>query len=92
MRNTISILAVVVLTLVSCEETIDKSRPSHLPPDLPYEWGPFERAAWNEGRLHYNEDSTLCIITSDRNLTKEHVEQLNTYNAYFDSIMDPNNQ
>ncbi len=88
----LTIISTIILILVSCTETIDKSRPSHLPPNLPYEWGPFERAAWNEGRLSYNEDSTICIISSDRNLTKDHVKQLQDYNVYYDSIMDTNNQ
>ena len=60
------------------------SRPSHLPKNLPLEWGPFEQEAYNNGRLSYNSDSSLCVIQGNRKLSSQHAEQVQQYNEYFD--------
>ena len=57
------------------ESSISYSRPEHLPQNLPLHWGSYEQAAYLDGRLSYNADSTLCIISSDRLLSHEHVEE-----------------
>lgn len=49
-------------------------RPSNLPPNLPFNWGSFEQQAFEDGRLTYNNDSTICWIENDRLISKEHVE------------------
>ena len=45
-------------------------RPSGLPENLPYQWGTYEQRAWEDGRLWYNEDTTMCIIVSERDYAK----------------------
>lgn len=54
--------------------SIEIKRPSHLPQNLPSQWGTYEQTAYLEGRLSYNADSSLCIISSDRILSPEHAE------------------
>lgn len=81
--------ALFTLSMFSSELGLFKStgaisRPSHLPKNLPHEWGPFEQKAYNDGRLTYNSDSSLCVIQGDRKLSSQHVEQIKQYNDYFD--------
>jgi hypothetical protein len=52
----------------SCTESSvpTPERPAGLPENLPYHWGTYEQQAWEDGRLTYNEDTTMCIIISER--------------------------
>jgi len=62
----------VLLIGFSCTESSvpDPIRPSHLPKTLPRDWGHYEQKAWEEGRLTYNEDTTMCTIISERDWAK----------------------
>lgn len=76
MKKLVYILFLVPLTFSSCwDSSVKIERPSHLPKNLPANWGTYEHYAYQEGRLHYNDDSTICWIDSDRKMTKGHVER-----------------
>lgn len=64
--------------------TCEIKRPSYLPKNLPYNWGTFQQTAYEEGRLFYNKDSTICRIEGGRKLTEEHVKRFDRYNEYYD--------
>jgi len=83
MKNIIYIT--VLLIGFSCTESSvpDPVRPSHMPENLPREWGHYEQKAWEDGRLSYNEDTTMCIIISERDWAKT-LEGLPE--AYVDSV------
>ena len=60
-------IAVLILGFSCTESSVpDPVRPSHLPKNLPREWGHYEQKAWEDGRLTYNKDTTMCIIISER--------------------------
>jgi len=68
------ILSMFYTELGLSNSSVEIKRPSHLPKNHPHRWGSFEQEAYVDGRLSYNFDSTICIITNDRQLIKEHVK------------------
>ena len=66
------------------KSSVEIKRPSHLPKNLPKNWGITEQAAYEDGRLSYNFDSTICVISGDRRLTQEHLKRAELYNEYYD--------
>ena len=80
---------IITLSIFSSEfglftSTVEIKRPSHLPKNLPKNWGVYEQIAYESGRLSYNIDSTICIIKTDRNLTQDHAKRVQLYNEYYD--------
>ena len=83
------ILILVPLMFSSCwDSSVKLERPGHLPPNLPANWGATEHYAYQEGRLHYNEDSTICWIESDRKATKGHVERAKEWAEDYGTTLD----
>lgn len=68
------ILSMFYTELGFSNSSVEIKRPSHLPKNLPKIWGSLEQEAYADGRLSYNSDSTICIISNNRRLTKEHLE------------------
>lgn len=62
----------VLLIGFSCTESSvpDPVRPSHLPKNLPRNWGTYEQAAWEQGRIVYNQDSSMVMIIGERDYAK----------------------
>ena len=62
----------ILLLVFSCTESSvpPPERPSHLPKDLPRNWGTYEQAAWEQGRMVYNQDSSMVMIIGERDYAK----------------------
>jgi hypothetical protein len=80
MKKTINILLVATLIIFTgCSSGNKKTkrinRPSHLPTNVPNNWGPYEQKAYEEERLHYVKDSTACYIDGERPMTPDHIEE-----------------
>ncbi len=78
MKKTINILLIatlIIFTGCSSKKIKHINRPSHLPINVPNNWGPYEQKAYEEGRLHYIKDSTACYIDGERPMTPEHIEE-----------------
>ncbi len=78
------ILSMFYTELGFSNSSVEIKRPSHLPKNLPHRWSSFEQEAYDEGRLVYNDDTTICFIEGNRKLTKEHGKRIEQYNEYFD--------
>lgn len=78
------ILSMFYTELGLSNSSVEIKRPSHLPKNIPHRWSSFEQEAYDDGRLSYNADSTICVIEENRKLTKEHGKRIKQYNEYFD--------
>lgn len=77
MKKLVYILFLVPLTFSNCSDpSVKIERPSHLPKNVPANWGTYEHQAYLDGRLHYNQDSSLCFIEKDRPTTQGDVERM----------------
>lgn len=76
------ILSMFYTELGFSNSSVEIKRPSHLPKNIPHRWSSFEQEAYDEGRLSYNFDSTICTITNERQLIKEHVEVFQKRHGY----------
>jgi len=80
MKKLVYILFLVPLAFSSCwDSSVKLERPSHLPKNVPVNWGTWEHQAYLDGRLHYNQDSTICTIDLDRKMTPGHVQRFKDY-------------
>jgi hypothetical protein len=60
-----------------CENSsVNIERPEHLPKNVPNNWGTYEHQAYQDGRLRYNEDSSMCFIEKERPETQGDVERM----------------
>ena len=58
-------LVVVTISVVSCTTPIvDTSKPDGIPEWV--RWGTYEHYAYNDGRMHFNEDSSIMLIVPIR--------------------------
>lgn len=60
--------AIYILTFIfiaSCNtRSVDTSKPDNIPDS--FRWGTYENDAYNDGRMHFNEDSTIMLIVPNR--------------------------
>jgi len=61
-----SIVLILSMFLVaSCSTpTVDTSKPNSIPEWV--RWGTYEHYAYNDGRMHFNEDSSIMLIVPIR--------------------------
>ncbi|MDC0459820.1 hypothetical protein OAM07_03600 [Crocinitomicaceae bacterium] len=58
-------LVLVTISIVSCTTpTVEISRPEWVPSSM--RWGVYEHNACNDGRMHFNEDSSVILIVPER--------------------------
>ena len=62
MKNLTYIL--IAILMVACSTpSVDTSRPDEVPEWV--RWGTYEHYAWEQGRIHFNEDSTIMMIVPE---------------------------
>jgi len=60
-----SILLILSTLLVACSTpTVDITRPPGVSESM--RWGTYEHYAFNQGRMHFNEDSSIILIVPIR--------------------------
>ena len=60
-----SIALLLSLTLIACSTpTVEIQRPSGVSESI--RWGTYEHYAFNQGRMHFNKDSSLILIVPER--------------------------
>ena len=60
-----SIVLLISITLIACSKpTVDISRPPGVSESM--RWGTYEHYAFNQGRMHFNEDSSIILIVPVR--------------------------
>jgi hypothetical protein len=77
MKNLTYILVAIVM--VACNTpTVDTSKPEGIPDYI--RWGTYESEAWKQGRVHFNEDSSIMLIVpirAEHNETSTSLTDLN---------------
>ena len=60
-----SIILTLCMFLVACATpTVDITRPPGVPESM--RWGTYEHYAYNDGRMYFNEDSSIMLIVPIR--------------------------
>ena len=67
--NNLFILSLVMIT--SCSGSTDNvnypvTRPADIPKNIPHVWTSYDQQAYEDGRIFFNEDSTMMMIKSER--------------------------
>ena len=58
-------VALATISIVSCTTTtVDTSKPNSIPEWV--RWGTYEHYAYNDGRMYFNEDSSIMLIVPIR--------------------------
>jgi len=67
-RNLTLILLVLITSCSSSTDTVDysKMRPDDVPENLPPVWTYHDQQAYEQGRMFFNDDSTIMMIKSER--------------------------
>jgi major membrane immunogen (membrane-anchored lipoprotein) len=67
-RNLTLVLLVLITSCSSSTDTVDysKMRPDDVPKNLPPVWTYHDQKAYEEGRMFFNDDSTIMMITDGR--------------------------
>ena len=67
-RNLALILLLIITSCSSSNDTVDysKMRPNDVPENLPPVWTYHDQQAYEEGRMFFNDDSTIMMIKSER--------------------------
>ena len=63
-----SVVLFLTLTMISCgNSSVDTPiRPSDVPANVPPVWEHWHQEAYDQGRMSFNDDSTVMVILSER--------------------------
>ena len=64
MKKIVYVISISICIVSCASPTLDTSKPDHIPEWV--RWGTYEHNAFNDGRMHFNEDSSIILIVPER--------------------------
>jgi hypothetical protein len=64
MKKIVYLLSISICIVSCASPTLDTSKPDNVPEWV--RWGTYEHNAYNDGRMHFNEDSSIILIVPER--------------------------